>query len=289
MKTILVPAGGGPKDDAVFDTALALARLFSAHLDFYHVRLGTGEAAIYTPHAASGAGAALRSAQAGLKARLDARSAAAFSHVQEFCRQHAIAVVDGPRGRDDVSASWREEVGGSVQLMQKRARYSDLVVMGRHTTPNGLPPDLVELLLLGCGRPVVIAPRSPPKTLTGTVAICWKESAEAGRAVSAAMPILRHAARVVVLGAREGGDRPATGADDLARYLTAHGIGAETRDLDVHRASTSKALLAAVQDCGADLVVMGAYGHSRLREVVFGGCTQSFIQEADGAALFMLH
>ncbi len=289
MKTILVPAGGGPKDDAVFDTALALARLLSSHLEFYHVKMGIGEAAIYAPHAISAVGAGLRNAQGTLRAKLDARSLAASRRVQEFCQQHDIAVADGPSADNTVSASWREESGSSLQLIMRRARYCDLVVMGRQTTPNGLPPELIELLLLGCGHPIVIAPSSSPKTLTGSVVVCWKEGAEAARAVSAAMPILRRAARVVVLSSLEGGDSSITGADRLAQHLKWHGIQAETRDLDATRATTPKALLLAVQECGADLVVMGAYGHSRMREVIFGGCTQSFIQDADGAALFLAH
>jgi hypothetical protein len=78
------------------------------------------------------------------------------------------------------------------------ARHYDLVVVGRRTGPNGLPPNLIERILLGSGRPLLIAPPRPPSLLLGTVMVCWKETAEAARAVAAAMPLLANAERVVL-------------------------------------------------------------------------------------------
>lgn len=289
MKSILVPAGGGPRDQAVFDTALALARPFSSHLNFYHVKIGVGEAAAHAPHVDFAMGSGLWNSLGELQSRADARSIAASLHVKEFCEENGISISGEPSDCGTVSASWQEEVGNGPELIMRRARHSDLVVMGRHTAPNGLPPDMIELLLLGCGRPIVIAPSSAPPSLTGTVVICWKECAEAARAVSAAIPILTRAERVVVVSALERGEKSSKSARELARYLRWHRIDPEVRCFNGDSSPTPQVLLSAAQECRADMVVMGGYGHSRMREVIFGGCTQTFIWDADEAAVFIFH
>jgi hypothetical protein len=107
-----------------------------------------------------------------------------------------------------------------------RARHYDLIVIGRPTAPNGLPPNLLERLLLGSGRPLLIPSRSPSHPLLSTVLVCWKETAEASRAVGAAMPLLTKAERVVVAGVEEDDPSLANGLTDLSSQLAWHGINA---------------------------------------------------------------
>ncbi len=286
MKTILVPAGGGENEEAVFETALAVARTLSAHIDFYHVRVSPGEAAMHTPHVAYVSGPALRDALADLQTRSQTRSAAARRQVESFCERNDVPVIDAPCGHNGVSASWREEEGNGLELITLRARHSDLVVMGRHTVPNGLPPDLLELVLLRCGRPVIVAPAIRPRTLTGTVMVCWKETPEAARALAAALPLLEAAQEVILVNAREGDDRPT--ADDLARQMAWHGIHPRIQCVTAKNRSTVEALMAAARDFNADLVVMGGYGHARMRQIMFGGCTQGFLKNREHA-VFIAH
>ena len=289
MKTILVTAGGGPKDETVFATALALAKPFSSHLDFYHVKPTLGEAASTTPHSSYAIGSAIAGLLRELQAQCDARSHAACQRATSFCKQHDIAMAEEPPVQDLVTASWREETGDSLRLFMRRTRHSDLVVVGRHTIPNGLPADLIELLLFGCGRPIVIAPSSPPCTLTGTVMVCWKECAEAAHALSAAMPLLSRAERVVIVSAWEGGDKSTNDADGFAQYFKWHRIKPEFRYLTESGSSTPQVLLSAARECRADLVVMGGYGRSRMREIVLGGCTETFVHDVDETAIFLVH
>jgi nucleotide-binding universal stress UspA family protein len=285
MKTILVPVGGGEKDEAVFQTALGIARPLSAHLDFYHVRVSLGEAAVHTPHFDFAMGSALLPAMDELQGQLDGRAAGARSHVNDFCRRFEIAIVDTPRGSDSVSASWCEEDGRSLETILRRARYSDFVVMGRHTSPDGLPADLLDLLLLECGRPVVVAPVRSPHTLTETVMICWKETAQAARALTASMPLLTQAKRVIVVSLPEGNGDSTKAANDLARQMSWSNIHAEVRDVETRHGSRTELLLSAARDCHADLVVMGGYGHSLTREMIFGGATRTFLNDADTAVM----
>jgi nucleotide-binding universal stress UspA family protein len=167
------------------------------------------------------------------------------------------------------------------------ARHSDLIVVGRSHRPNGLPPDFLERLLLGCGRPVLIAGSTPAQTVTDTVMVCWRESADAARAVTAAAPLLAQAKRVVFVGIAERNEDTVAAINDVVRQFAWYGIPAEVKVIAPNGRPVQELLATAAHACGADLVVSGAYGHSHLREVVFGGCTQSFIRHSDRPVLLM--
>lgn len=287
MKTILVPTGGSDSDEAVLATALAAARPFAAHLDFLHVKIGPGEAAPYTPHVTFARGAALSSALGELEAQAMTRAANAAQHVRALCERESIVMRDVPVPSIGVTASFREEAGHAEERLISQARHRDLVVVGRARRPNGLPPTLLEQLLMLSGRPILLAPSKPPQSLTGTVMVCWKETPEAARALGAAMPFLTHARRVVFVGVDEKAcDLPAALADVAAQFSWA-GVRADVRVIPAAGHSTAAALACAAEDCGADLMVMGAYGRMRMREVIFGGCTQSVIEYADRPVLMM--
>jgi nucleotide-binding universal stress UspA family protein len=167
------------------------------------------------------------------------------------------------------------------------ARHCDLVVLGRARRPNGLSDDFISRLLVGCGHPVLIANASPPRTLTDTILVCWRETTEAARAVSAAMPFLINAKRVVVVSIAERNEDLAASVAAVVRHLEWNGVSAEAQVIIANSGSAPRLLSATAQSCGADLVVLGAYGHSQLREVLFGGCTQAFIRNADRPVLLM--
>jgi len=288
MKTILVPAGGGESDQGVFETALAAAMPLAAHLDFYHVRVGLGEAAANTPYADFAMGTGLCNTLGQLRTEVETRAAAARDHVEAFCSRNRIPMLDAPRGREEVSAGWCEEAGESLPLLMRRARHRDLVVVGRQRRPNHLPQDFLERLLLQTGRPTLIAPPLAPRTLTGTTMVCWKECVEAAHAVTAATPLLRRAERIVIVSVSEnGGAGELAAVSDVARQMAWHGIRAETRCIAANGRSTAKMLSSAARDCQADLVVMGGYGHNRMREIIFGGCTDAFLRAADSAVLLV--
>jgi nucleotide-binding universal stress UspA family protein len=282
MAVVLVLAGGGESDAAVFKTALAAAQPLSAHLRFFHVRVGPGEAAEHTPHAEFAIGLAVRNELDRLQSQSEVRARAARRHVEEFCGNSGIPIGNSGAS-DSVSASWCEEEGPSTACLMRKARHCDLIVMGRQRRPNGLRSDCLEQLLLGCGRPIIVAPRQPPTTLIGTTMVCWRESAEAARAVAAAMPYLTRSRRVLLVSIAGAPDGE---ADNLAEYLDWHGIRPEVRQVRRKSGSTAELLAAVAQESKVDLLVMGAYGHSRMREIIFGGCTQAFIRNAEAAVLF---
>jgi nucleotide-binding universal stress UspA family protein len=287
IKTILVPTGGGDTDLVVFETSLAAARLFRAHLEFFHVRVDAGEALRYSPPATFLRGQALRSALYELRQESAARYRAGKQHFQDFCKRHKLKVTDTPGRYRTVSASWHEEPAHEQEPFVMRARVHDLVVMARAIRPNGLPPDLLEVLLFGSGRPILIAAAKAPRNLVGTVMVCWKYSQEPTRAITAAMPLLNQAKRVIVTMVEEG--RPsAIDAAAVARQLAWHGIRAEAQTIKADGRPLATLLSSVAKDCAADLLVMGAYGTGPLRQTIFGGCTQSILGRAD-VPVFLLH
>jgi nucleotide-binding universal stress UspA family protein len=287
MKSFLVPIGGSDTDEAVLETALAAARPFAAHLQFLHVRVGVGEAAQNTPHMGFASGAALRGALQELETQSQDRSAAALQHVVDFCGRSKIEFSKAPAGARAVTASCREEKGAALERIMFHARHSDLVVIGRSRKPNGLPSDFVDSLLLGCGRPILIASATPPETVTGTIMVCWRESADAARAVTAAAPFLTQAKRVVFVGVAEKNQDTAAALEEVVRQFAWCGVPAAVQVITPNGRPVHELLATAARGCEADLIVSGAYGHSHLREVVFGGCTQSFIRHADRPILLM--
>jgi hypothetical protein len=198
MKTILVLIGGGDRDQVVFETAMAAARPLSAHLDFLHVRVGAEE-----------------------KARTFSEIAA--RNFRDFCLRWQIEVCDTPAGERHVTASYREVTGNSLERLTYHARHCDLVVMGRAKQKQGLPQNTLERLVLVCGRPMLVVATAAPQRLTGTIMVCWKESANAARAVAAAMPILTKAKRVVLTCVLEHDESGADAVKDLARQFAWNG------------------------------------------------------------------
>jgi nucleotide-binding universal stress UspA family protein len=286
MRSILVPVGGSDTDLPLFETALAAARSISGHLQFVHVHISAGEAAAHTPHTAFAMGPALSNALNDLDVAARTRSAVAAQHFRDFCRQSKIEICDMPAPSKGVTASWHEEQGRALKRILLHARHNDLVVVGRAKKANGLPTDFIEALLIGCGRPVLISNSTPRPSLTGTIMVCWKETPEAARAVSAAMPFLTQANRVVVVSVAESEDlREAM--SEVARQLAWNGVRAETRIIDPHAVAVPELLASAAHEYGADLVVLGAYGRSRMREVLFGSCTHAVIRAADRPVLLM--
>lgn len=288
IKLIFVPVSGSPADMAVFATALAVARPLAAHLDFYHVCLSTGEAAANTPHLDFCVGSALPEAMNLVRTEEEQLSASAVMHFKDFCRKYSVDISETPPISGGVSASWLEENDGTPGQLVFHARHSDLVVLGRPHHGDYMPPMLLEDLLIGCGRPIVIAPDAPPETVTGTIVVGWNETPESARALGAAYPLLEKAQHVVLLSIADEDSGSLASLTHLAQKLKWHGITVDPRVV----ASRSKEGFAAqltdeAAELHADLLVVGGFGHNRLRELIFGGVTESLLEHADLPVLMM--
>jgi nucleotide-binding universal stress UspA family protein len=284
FRTILVPASGSDTDVVVFETALAAARPQRAHLEFFHMCVSAGEALRYMPHASFARGTALHNVLRELKQESERRSDAAQRHVRDFCKWHKIAMHAG-----SLPCVFGKLAHGSSEWRRSfitRARVHDLVVMGRFTHPNGLPPNLLQLLLIECGRPMMIVAPTAPRAFH-TVMIAWKDAREAARALTAAMPLLSDAKRVVVAAVEEGQPCANTAAI-VAGRLARHGIRAEAQSVKADGRPIATLLATAADACDANLLVMGSYSTGPLRQEIFGGCTRSILKEA-AIPVFLVH
>ena len=168
--------------------------------------------------------------------------------------------------------------------MPLHARYADLVVIGQRDeqSPGGVDKRFEQKVLLAAGRPVLVVPYAFEKRPVGRhVLIAWNASREAARAVSDALPVLTRASHVHVLafspqvGGRAHGEEPGA---DVALYLARHGVKVTVSPQYASDIDVGSQLLSRAFDLSADLIVMGAWGHSRLHELVLGGVTRTLLE-----------
>ena len=280
IKTILVHLAGVKKDKAVLATALGIGRHFHAHLECVHV---IPDASALMPRQGEiemDTAILIADALNNLEAEARKRAVHARDAYMEFCRTENVPVADAPSLRADVSASWRETTGEPTEILMKLARVHDLLVTAGGANDDTLAPVDTGRLIVTCGRPILLAPDKVRKNLK-SVAIAWKDSAEAARAVTAAMPILAKAHKALVLSAAEDESKVMECLEcyeSVANQLRWHGLTTEGRYVVPAGRTIPDAILESAREAGADLVVMGGYGHSRMREFVFGGFTRRVLQ-----------
>jgi hypothetical protein len=182
------------------------------------------------------------------------------------------------------TAAYREDTGDVVGVLIEAARNHDLTILagGSSLDPTLATAD-VGSVLIESGRPLLLAPEEYGARSFRTIAIAWKNRPEAAHAVTAAMPLLKNAERIVVLGAREAEPcEKLTGSlDTVVALLHWHGLKAESRIVPYEDLSIPERVLKSARHYGADLLIMGAYGHSRLRELIFGGFTERVLRGVD--------
>jgi nucleotide-binding universal stress UspA family protein len=267
-RSILVQVDHTKASPARVDAAIALALRHEAHL--------TGLYLIVEPSGIS-----------SMRGYLPPEILASAAARGEELADARLAEFAANAARNQLPFDTRIDRGLDVELSDicsMHARYADLLVVGQEEPDD--PPagrNLPEQLVLACGRPVLLIPYiGAGPTLGERVVVAWDASREAARAVSDALPILERASSVAVVSvnprSRDFGHGDMPGAD-IALYLARHGVKVdvqriETRDLDV-----GNALLSHVANESADLLIMGGYGHSRLREMVLGGVTRTLLHE----------
>lgn len=280
FKYVLVPATGAETDIPVFRAAVAMARLNEAHLVFLHVRIDTERVSLPMASADYGGGNELGEFIEVLEQEATARHDRAKDRVHSFCASENIAMsstaVDGA-----LTAEWCAETGEERDWLVTYGRAADLLVLGRRGEDKGLAMDVLDATLMETGRPLLIVPAHPPAQIGQTIAIAWKETAEAAGAVGAALPLLPHAKRVVILSVTEGTNTDAAACERLRAALVWHNPNVSVQLLAPGGGEPTNILLKAVTDLEADLLVMGGYGHTRMRELVFGGFTRRILQAAD--------
>lgn len=280
FRYILVEATGREADMAVFRTAVGLARIHPAHLVFLHVQPVVQKVALPVVSAEFGGGAGIAELVASLQQEAVARHDKAKDTVHGFCARELIAMSSTPLDASP-SAEWRPETGEAAHWLAVHGRVADLTLLGRVRKQDNVSTDVIDAALMETGRPLLIVPPRLPAQPGRTVAIAWKDTAEAASAVAAALPLLRRAHRVIILSVEEDARTDAAACERLRHALVWHNRATTVQRLAAANVEPVDVLLNAATELGADLLVMGGYGHSRMREVVFGGFTRRVLQSAD--------
>ena len=216
-------------------------------------------------------------------------------HVEENAKETAAlfekACQANGISHDYREGDWRDQVEDIVCM---HARYADLVMIAQ---PEGKgygthDREIADQIVLRAGAPVMVVPSVPALKTVGTkILVGWDGGAHAARAVRDALPFLKKASSVKVLAVdpkpgRAGlGDLPGA---DLAQFLASHGVKAEADHRQSAGGDVGATLLNEAADCGADLIVSGGYGHSRLGELLLGGVTDTLIEQS-AVAVLMSH
>jgi nucleotide-binding universal stress UspA family protein len=266
IKDLVVRLTVGAERDQAAQFAISIAQAFEAHI----AGIAFAYEPVIVPTIMDGLSAAWVDTQ-----RSDNRTAA----------QAAIDRFEAAAARDGVSAEHRlieASLGAAAGLFGRLARRFDLAVVGQTPPEAMLPDDLfIESALFESGRPTVVVPYIQEHGLKLTrVLACWDASRHAARAIADAMPFLRRGKTieiVIVANARAPADK-VPGAD-IGAHLARHGLAVEVKRLIAEDTDVANAILSHAADSGADFIVMGGYGHSRLREFVLGGATRGMLAQ----------
>lgn len=275
LKDILVQIDAAPATATRLDLAISLARKHGAHL------IGL---CVFDIGLVPGAGFGV----------LDPENTLALVQFEAKLRDEALAIAanlaerfDERVRRDGVQGEWRMVEGRAVVNVALHARYADLAILGQENPDDlgvtGWTP-VLEAALLTSGRPILVVPYAGHFEQVGhRVLIGWNAHREAARAVHDALALIRGAQSVTVLavdpdqGAVGHGQEPAA---DLSRHLARHGLRVTAKQTTSGELDPTDVLLNYAADESCDLIVVGGYGHSRMREIVLGGVTRGLLQRA---------
>jgi nucleotide-binding universal stress UspA family protein len=287
IKRILVPLPGSASHTGQIETALSAAKALGAHVQALFIS---------EPPPVTRGGLTVtemgRTATVPVNWHAEERERTARDAREVFAQACAVVGIPMRSASDEpgspLAASWREAEGSYVEIAVQRAAAFDLMVAASATVMESLMA-IAEQSLLQTRRPVLLAPARPQSDLTDSVMIAWDESPECWHAVSASIPFMQLAKSVQVISVdRDASNRQASQAEVLA-YLRCHGIGATAQVVAPESRSVGDTLLAVGAEHEAGLLVMGAYSHSRLREMLLGGATRHILKNASARPVLLAH
>ncbi len=285
LRSILVPLDGTDASRRSLVLGFSVAKKFDSHLSALHVR---PDAKDTVPLLGEGMSVAMIEDMMEIAENEATSRAGRAREMFETVAAEYHAPIDAAPSAEGFSAALFEATGREDDAVAAFGRLSDLTVVARPTETSDVSANLtLNATLFETGRPVLVAPPETVEAAFGHVMISWNGSAQAARAVAAGMPLLKAAEKVSVCtveSARTSGDR----GPELNTYLAWHGIDAEVRLMTGSRASVGPQLMEQIEVGGVDLLVMGAYTHSRMRQLILGGVTRHVLETA-ALPVFMIH
>jgi len=274
---ILVPLRGDGKGEVVLDHAITLGRCFGSHIEAIYCRPATRDLLPYGVVVPRFLRDQIEKSMTTVAEGEEGRMRSLFDAVAGRVGLEIVNAGTTPP-RDTPTLGWREAVGRQADILGVNGRLADIIAVPRPDHTSNLGFNTLYSALMNTGRPVLMCPdRSPAGDLPGHIAIAWNGSTEAARAVALGTDLLHAAQRVTILTSGEMPDGAC--ADALVEYLAARGVTATVLavkgDGDV-----GASLLSGAASAGADMILMGAYSHSRGRESLFGGVSQHVVDHA---------
>lgn len=271
IKSIIALADGSDLH-SVMNIAVGLTSRLSARLEVLHIKADPYDAVPIGPEGLTGD-------------IINDIVDAARTAIEERCAL-AKAEYDRTCAGSGQSVSWKEVTGRSAKMLSIASRFADLLVVAQpdDKSSNTLL-DAVDTALFESGRPTVFVPAGASVNTASRIMIAWNGSTQASLAVTASLPLLQAAAQVDIVHAGDV-DQEAP-ASELALYLAGHGVKCQVHAVDAGSREIGLTLITAAQRFDSNFIVMGAYGHSRLRERILGGATRSLLQNSLWPVLMM--
>lgn len=276
LHCLLVPTAPGLDATRRLDAALRLCRRLNAHIGVAFMAPGPAEVLAGIASLGPIDGLAISAIARGVREAAAEGEAA----LRAWCAREGVPLTSRPDRLDSTFASWTEHTGEVEPLLTLAGRVNDLVIVDRPDPEEPFTGRALDTALFSVGRPTLMIGQSVPADLLSHVVIAWNGSLEATRLIGQSITLLHEAGRVTVVHA-ETGRRTEMRAADLSAYLRWHGIVAESMALPVPEGmSVGAAILGAAEAQGASMLALGAYTHSRVRELLLGGVTRHVIENA---------
>ena len=278
IRKLLLPLTGTTAGEAALATALITARIWNAHVTALHVRVDSRDVA---PLAGEGlSGAMIEEMMTATERESTDRAHAVRAMFEKFVAREGVEITSSHRGMAIPTASFATVTGREEDLVAQQARLADLTIVPHPEAGEDVSSsDALHAVLFDSGRPVLIAPHIAPASLGSRICVAWNGTAESAAAVQAALPWMQRATAVRVLRADEYHRRGPLAAD-LIDYLALHGISPDVATFRPVDREVGAGLLAAAREFDCDMLVMGAYSHSRLRQLILGGVTRHVLEKA---------
>ena len=286
IKRILLPLPGNGVHAGEIETGLAVTKALGAHIEALFIR----SADLDRRHKVGPMTHLTRTAAAlplEFSPQSDPKAEKLQTRFENACAGAGITLSNGGMP-GPLTASWRQEEGAYVEVAVRRSAAFDLVIAGSASRTKAAKA-IAESELMRTGRPILLAPGHLATKLTDPAMIAWKNRPECWRAVSIALPLLQIAKSVKIVRIGSDHNLGQSAEDELLTYLRCHGIAATAQTVKPNLGTVGDVLLAAAADDDCGLMVMGAYSHGRLRELLRKGTTHHILNHSSARPVLMMH
>ena len=279
IRSILCLVDGGEDSAATIRSAVQIAMAQDAYLEALHVELDPQYA---VPIAADGMTATMIEDIVDTVAKEgEKRAEAAEKAVREAVENAGASLADPEAAaKPGFAVAFRKRKGREHDMVARHGMLFDLIVLTRRHGEGEAPATpTLETALMESGRPVMVAAPTVPPRIGHRVAVAWRATVPGAHALAGALPLLAGAEAVTVITVDDGHSDDAR-PEHVTSYLARHGIASESRHVAARGRDAGDAILQQAGEADADLLVMGAYAHSRLRQLILGGVTSTVLRQA---------